>query len=306
MSQLDEMRTLIAIADAQSLTGASRTMNIALSAVSRRLKDLEQRLGTTLVLRSTRSINFTTAGEEYLLRCRQIIEDIQEADISISQGVDQLIGRIRLAAPLTFSTLHLGQILFDFMAYHPGVNIELDLNDRQVDLIGEGFDLAIRIGRLTDSNLIAKRLTSIRHVPCASPALLKKYGMPARPEDLANMPTLTYKSARTHTTWPFTRPNGTKGVVKTSGRLTVNNGEIVRMAAQNDLGVVLEPTFITHKAIANGTLIPLFVDHIWSDNAAYAVFASNRNLPKRVRALIDFIAEKLTSEPEWDKVIKQK
>lgn len=303
LSQLDEMKTLIAIADAQSLTGASRTLNIALSAVSRRLKDLEQRLGTPLVLRSTRSINLTTAGEDYLLSCRQIIEDIEEADISVSQGADQFKGRIRLAAPLTFSTRHLGPILCEFMALHPGVNIDLDLNDRQVDLIGEGFDLAIRIGRLSDSSLIAKRLTTIRHVPCASPGLLEKYGRPARPEDLAKLPSLTYRSTRNNSAWSFTRPDGSKGVVKTTGRMAVNNGDMVCMAAQNGLGVILEPTFITHNAIASGALVPLFTDHKWSDNAAYAVFAPNRNIPKRVRALIDFFAEKLTPEPDWDKAI---
>ncbi len=285
MSHLDEMNTLIAIADAESLTGAARSMNIALSAVSRRLKDLEQRLGATLVLRTTRSISFTAAGEDYLMRSRQIIADIREADLSILEGSSVLSGRIRLAAPVTFSTLHLGRILFEFMAEHPELDIELDLNDRQVDLVGEGYDLAIRIGQLADSSLKAKRLTPpIRHIPCASPALLDKFGWPNIPEDMAKMPTLTYRSTRNKTAWPFVRPDGSKGVVKANGRMAVNNGEIVLMAAQEGLGVILEPTFIAYRAITSGALVPLFADHLWSDNAAYAVYAPNRTVPKRVRA----------------------
>ncbi len=301
MSQLDEMKTLVAIADAESLTGAARSMNIALSAVSRRLKDLEQRLGTALVLRSTRSIKFTAAGEDYLLRSRQIIEDIWEADLSASEGSTELSGRIRLAAPVTFSTLHLGRILFDFMVLHPELDIELDLSDRRVDLIAEGFDLAIRIGQLTDSRLIAKRLTPIRHIPCAAPELLDTFGWPEQAEDLSKIPTLTYRSTRNKTAWPFIRPDGTKGLVKANGRMAANNGEIVRMAAEKGLGVILEPTFITYQAVAAGTLVPLFADHDWSDNAAYAVYASNRNVPKRVRALMNYFAQTLTTDPEWDR-----
>lgn len=304
MSQLDEMKTLVAIADAESLTGASQAMGIALSAVSRRLKDLEHRLGTTLILRSTRSISFTTAGADYLLRSRQILDDIKEAEFSASEGAAVLSGRIRLAAPLTFSTQHLGRLLFDFMTDHPEVDVELDLSDRQVDLIGEGFDLAVRIGQLTDSSLIARRLTSIRHIPCAAPELLDKFGKPERPEDLAKFPILTYRSARNKTVWPFVRPDGTNGHVKANRRMTANNGEIVRMAAERGLGVILEPTFITHEAIASGALVPMFCDHNWSDNAAYAVYAPNRSLPKRVRALIDYLAEAMASDPEWDKVLK--
>lgn len=303
MSHLDEMNALVAIADAESLTGAARSMNIALSAVSRRLKDLERRLGTTLVLRTTRSISFTAAGEDYLMRSRQIIADIREADLSVLEGSSVLSGRIRLAAPVTFSTLHLGRILFDFMALHPELNIELDLNDRQVDLVGEGYDLAIRIGQLADSSLKAKRLTPIRHFPCAAPSLLDKYGWPNIPEDMAKMPALTYRSTRSKTAWPFVRPDGSKGAVKANGRMAVNNGEMVLMAAEVGLGVILEPTFIAYRSIAAGALVPLFQDHTWSDNAAYAVYAPNRTLPKRVRALIDYIAKTLTTEPSWDRSI---
>ncbi|WP_156905468.1 LysR family transcriptional regulator [Maritalea myrionectae] len=303
MSHLDEMRTFVAVTDAQSLTGAAGTLNIALSAVSRRLKELERRLGTTLILRSTRSINLTTAGEDYLWRCRRILDDIQEAESAVSQGAKKLMGRIRMAAPLTFSTQHLGPILLDFMVQHPEVNIDLDLNDRRVDLIGEGFDLTIRIGQLSDSGLIAKRLTTIRRVPCAAPALLAAYGQPEKPEDLAELPILTYRSTRNHLTWPFTRPDGTSGVVKLGSRMAVNNGDMLCMAAEKGLGVVLEPTFITYQAIASGTLVPLFADHEWSDYAAYALFAQNRNIPRRVRSLIDFIAEELSPEPAWDRHI---
>ncbi len=306
MSRLDEIETFVAIVDAGTLTEASLRTGLALSAVSRRLRDLERRMGTTLIQRSTRRLSLTGEGHDFFLRCKQVLSDLEEAETSVKDTAGRLTGRIRVAAPLTFSLLHLTPILTDFMQEHADVAVELDLSDRQVNLIDEGFDLAIRIGRLADSSMIAKRLTKVRHVPTASPAFLDRVGRPTAPEDLAELPALTYRSRSDGTQWRFVRPDGSKGSVTVKGVLACNNGDVLSAAAEAGLGVAFEPTFICAEAILEGRLLPLFPDHIWSDNAAYAVFPANRSLPRRVRALIDYVAERLSPDPWWDTQLMQR
>lgn len=305
MSRLDEIETFVAIVEAGSLSGAARSGGIALSAVSRRLKDLEQRVGTTLLLRSTRSLSLTDQGREYFLRCRQVLSDLEEAETQLRDTAGQLTGNIRVAAPVTFSTLHLAPLFSRFMERHPQVSLDIDLSDRQVDLIEEGFDLAVRIGRLKDSTLVARRLTPIRHVPTAAPALLDRLGVPERPEDMADFPVLRYSSTRVAGRWDFMRPDGTGGSVVLSGRMRCNNGDLLVNAAVHGLGLCLEPTFMTGPLVQDGRLIPLFADHIWSDNAAYVVYAGGRQLPRRVRTLIDFLAEALSPDPWWDRAVSE-
>lgn len=301
MSRLDEIESFVAIVDAGTLTGAARRDGLALSAVSRRLKDLEARMGSTLIHRTTRTLALTDEGQDFYRRCKQILSDLEEAETNLKDSRGRITGRIRVAAPLTFSVRHLSPILLDFMTQNPEVHVELDLNDRQVDLIEEGFDLAIRIGRLTDSSMIARRLTRIRHVPAAAPALLDRLGRPETPEDLIHFPALTYRSRSPRTTWDFIRPDGSTGSVEMQSAMTCNNGDILSAAAERGLGVAFEPTFICAPAIMQGRLEPLFTDHDWSDNAAYVVFPENRALPRRVRALVDFLSDQLSSDPWWDR-----
>ncbi|MEP4195800.1 MAG: LysR family transcriptional regulator [Aliishimia sp.] len=300
MARLDEIETFVAIVDAGTLTEASRRSGLALSAVSRRLRDLEARMGTTLIHRSTRNFSVSSEGQDFYLRCKQILSDLQEAETDLRDTKGRITGRIRIAAPLTFSVLHLSPILNEFMTLHPDVEIDLDLNDRQVDLVAEGFDLAIRIGRLTDSSLIAKRLTRIRHFPAVAPSMIERLGQPERPEDLAVFPALTYRSSGPGTEWRFVRPDGRKGSVTVKGTLACNNGDVLRSAAIAGLGVAFEPTFICGPAILEGLLTPLFFDHTWSDNAAYAVFPPGRAQTARVRALIEHIGARLAETPWWD------
>lgn len=304
MSRLDEIETFVAIVEAGSLSGAARSGGLALSAVSRRLKDLEQRVGSTLLQRSTRSLSLTEEGRDYFLRCRQVLSDLEEAETHLRDAAGKLTGTIRVAAPLTFSTLHLAPLFSSFMEANPDVSLDIDLSDRRVDLIEEGFDLAIRIGRLKDSTLVAKRLTPIRHVPTAAPALLDRLGMPKTPEDMTRFPVLRYSSTRVAGRWDFVRPDGTGGSVTLTGRMRCNNGDLLVNAAAHGLGLCLEPTFMTGSLVREGKLIPLFADHIWSDNAAYALYAGGGTLPRRVRALIDHLAEALSAEPWWDQAVK--
>jgi DNA-binding transcriptional LysR family regulator len=305
MSRLTEIENFVEIIDAGSLSAVSRRSGLALSAVSRRLKDLELRLGVTLVRRSTRKISLTDAGHDFYLQCRQIITDLNDAESNLSEITHRLEGRIRLAAPVTFTYRHLSPILTEFMRLYPDVELELEANDRRIDLIQDGFDVAIRLGRLQDSSLRAKRLTRIRHLPVASRALLQELGTPEKPEDISRFPVLQYRSTSQNNRWNFARPDGSKGAVQLNSHILSNNGDFLTDCAVEGLGIAMEPTFICNTRIIAGDLVPLFPDYVWSDDAAYVVYPEARVLPQRVRTLIDHIASRFSADPSWDQEISK-
>ena len=182
---------------------------------------------------------------------------------------------------------------------------DLDLSDRRIDLLEEGFDLAIRIGSLEDSTLVAKRLTRIRHVPCVSPSLLETLGLPDRPEDLASFPALTYRSRAGRARWRFRRPDGSQGTITPDARLWASNGDMLCKQAVAGLGIIVEPTLIAAPYLLDGRLVPLFADHAWSEDAAFAIYPKADALPRRVRAIIDHFAAALTMDPPWDRQLRE-
>lgn len=305
MARLDEIMSFVDIVEAGSLSAASRRSGLALSAVSRRLKDLEARLGTTLLQRTTRTQRLTEEGQAFYQRCRQILDDLDAAEALMSDRTGGLTGRIRMTAPTSFAVHYLSDVITSFLQANPEISIDLDLSDRRIDLLEEGFDLAIRIGALADSTLIAKRLTRIRHVPCASPSLLGRLGHPERPEDLARFPALTYRSRAGRARWRFRRPDGSRGTVTPDARLWASNGDMLCKQAVAGLGVIVEPTFIAAPYLLDGRLVPLFADHAWSEDAAFAVYPRAEILPHRVRAIIDHLAEALTMDPPWDRRLRK-
>ncbi len=304
MAQLDEIATFVDIVETGSFSGASRRSGLALSAVSRRLKDLETRLGATLIQRTTRSLKLTEDGGLFFERCRQLLDDLAAAQALIKDRTEQLSGRIRMTAPASFSVHHLSDILTGFLSAHPGISIDLDISDRRMELLEEGFDLAIRIGTLDDSSLISRRLTRIRHVPCASPGLIEKLGHPEQPEDLARFPALTYWSRNNRPGWRFIRPDGSRGTVTLNSRLRGSNGDMICKQAVAGLGVMAEPTFLSAPYLMDGRLVPLFADHVWSEDAAFVLYPNAQALPRRVRALIDHFADALTVDPPWDRELR--
>ena len=304
MARLDEIVSFVDIVEAGSLSGASRRSGLALSAVSRRLKDLEVRLGTTLLQRTTRTQRLTEEGHAFYQRCRQILDDLDAAEALITDRTGQLTGRIRMTAPASFAVHHLSDVITDFLQANPEISIDLDLSDRRIDLLEEGYDLAIRIGSLEDTTLIAKRLTRIRHIPCASPSLLRTLGHPDRPEDLASFPALTYRSRAGRARWRFRRPDGSHGTITPDARLWASNGDMLCKQAVAGLGVIVEPTFIAAPYLLDGRLLPLFADHAWSEDAAFAVYPRAEVLPHRVRAIIDHLADALTMDPPWDRQLR--
>lgn len=299
MDRFEALRTFVRVVDSGGISAAADSLGVAKSAVSRRLGELEGRLGVQLLVRTTRRVSVTDAGRAFYDRCVGILGDLADAEAAVSSERQKLSGRLRVAAPLSFGLAHLGPALIDFAGEHPDLTIDIDFNDRYVDLVEEGFDLGLRIGELRDSSLIARRLTGIRHTLCASPDFAAACGEPARPEALAGRPWLRYAN-QPAAALPYRAPDGHEGSLRLRVAMTASNGDFLREAAIAGLGLTLLPNFIVYEAIAAGRLVPLLPDYRWRSSSAYAIYPPTRHLSLRVRRLIDFIAERFGATPYWD------
>jgi DNA-binding transcriptional LysR family regulator len=302
MDKFAHMQIFVGIVEAGSISGAAERLGLAKSVVSRRLAELEARLGASLIQRTTRRLNLTDSGRAYYARCVAILSDLDEAESAVSQAHGSLKGGLRVALPLSFGLLHLAPLIQEFMTRHPEVRFDLDFNDRQIDLMQEGFDLAIRIATLEDSSLIARRLAPIRHILCASPGYLAQHGTPGTAADLARHVCLAYSNVRDPGLWTYRGPDGLPGSVRVPVRLASSSGEFLMRAAIADEGLLLLPTFYVHEVLLSGQLVTVLADHHWPELSAYAVYPPTRHLSSRVRAFIDFLAERLAGEPYWDQV----
>jgi DNA-binding transcriptional LysR family regulator len=303
MGQMEDINTFVHIVDAGTISRAANQLGIAKSAVSRRLVDLEKRLGVQLLNRTTRQSSLTDAGREYYQRAIQILADVNELNEVTSDSKSELTGGLSVAAPLSFGLQHLTPIINKFAIAHPGIDMRLDFADRQVDLIEEGFDVAIRIAHLKDSSLIARKLTPISLALCASPEYLERNGIPKNPEDLKSHDILQYASAPDNT-WRFIDPDGNHISLKLPSRITANNGDYLCGAAVAGLGLSGIPTFMAWKEIEKGNLVRLMTDYSFPNLNAYAVYPQTRHLSKRVRVFIDTLVDAFKAEPYWDKCIE--
>ena len=301
MDRFADMQMFVSVVEAGNISAAAERLNLAKSAVSRRLAELETRLGVSLIHRTTRRLNLTDSGHAYYARCVAILADVEEAESAVSQAHAALRGTLKVALPLAFGLLHLAPLIQAFMTAHPDVRFELDFNDRQIDLMQEGFDLAIRIATLEDSSLIARRLAPIRHVVCASPDYLAQHGTPQSAADLVHHACLAYSNVRDPGLWRFRGANGEPGQVRVPVRLAASSGEFLMRAAIAGEGLVQLPSFYVHETLRTGQLLPLLTDHVWPELAAYAVYPPTRHLSSRVRAFIDFLADRLAGQPYWDR-----
>ncbi|MEM6678413.1 MAG: LysR family transcriptional regulator [Pseudomonadota bacterium] len=293
MDRFEDMRCFIQVVNHGSVTRAAETLSIAPSAVSRRIKELEHRLGVQLLARTTRRMKLTDAGQTFYDRVQRILADVEEAEGEVSDASRALSGQLRLAAPLDFGTLHLAPLLTEFAATHEELTLDLDFSDRMSDLVGEGFDLALRIGNLRDSALIARKLGTLQMQVVASPAFVEEYGVPETPEDLGDWPALVYSGSERGDIWRFTRPDGTDASVQMSIRFRANNGSVLLHAAEQGLGVALQPTFISGGPVEARRLVTLLTDHKWPELTLYAVYPQTRHLSAKARALIDFLKLRL-------------
>lgn len=300
MARLEDMETFVRVVEAGSISGAAERMGIAKSAVSRRLSDLESRLGVQLFRRTTRRLDLTDSGRGFYERCLTILSDVDEAEDAVSQAHGTLRGRLHVAVPLSFGLLHLGPAICAFMQAHPEVEFNLDMNDRQVDLLAEGFDLALRIADLEDSTLIARQLAPIRTVVCASPDYLAQHGTPLIPEQLAEHNCLVYSNNPEPALWRYHDSQGNALSVRVRACLQASNGDFLHQAAIAGQGICLQPTFIVHRSIEEARLIPILTGYGWPSVNAYAVYPQTRHLSLRVRVFVDFLAERFAGTPYWD------
>ncbi len=299
MNHFEDMQVFVRIVEAGSITQAANQLNTVKSAVSHRLSRLETRLGLQLLTRTTRSQTLTDAGRTYYQACLRILDDVTELEAQLKQDNTALAGRIKLAAPLSFGLNHLNCAIRQFNELHPEVIFDIDFNDRQVDLVNEGFDLAIRIARLDDSNLVAKKITHTHIVLCASPAYLAKHGTPKHPIDLKNGHVrLKYSSSPDN--WVFQVEHNKQLKVKVPDVLICNNGDFMRDAAIDGMGLMMVPDFVCYKAIKTGQLVPLLCDyragHVLN---AYAIYPQNRHVSVRVSKLINYLSAYFGEQPYW-------
>jgi len=300
MDKFEQMRVFIAVVDAGGFSAAAERLDMAKSAVSRRVSELEDRLGVRLLNRTTRRISLTEGGRVFHRRSKVLLADLEDNEAEITQAQGALKGALRIATPLSFGLRHLGPAIEQFMQLHPQVIPDLDLNDREVDLVHEGFDLAVRIGLLADSTLIARRLSPIHRVVCASPDYLRQYGEPRTPMDLERHPCLHYSNLSRRQGWQFPGPDGRPLQPNVHFALQANNGNVLADAAIAGLGVVLGPSFILSEHVQSGSLIPLLQDYPLPELGLYVLYPSSRHLSRRARAFVDFLAERFGERPYWD------
>lgn len=300
MDRFETLRAFVQVVESGSLTKAADTLGVATSAISRRIKELEARLGTQLLQRTTRQMRLTASGETFHARAQQILQALDEAEAEAGDQSRTLAGPLRIAAPLSFGETHLAPILIDFVQAHPGLTLDVDFSDRFVDLIAEGHDLAVRIGNLADSSLVARKLVEVRLVVVAAPGFWDRHGRPGQPEDLRGLPALCYTGSARGDRWVFRTPDGREGAVDMAPAMRATNGGFLRDAAVAGQGVALQPSFIVHEAVVAGTLEPVLTDHAWQTVTVHVVYPATRHLTARARAFIDFARARLGARPDWE------
>jgi len=293
MDRFLEMQTFCAVVDAGSFVKAADALGFSKAAVSRYVGELEARLGVRLLHRTTRRMSLTEEGTVFHARCRELLSGVEEAEAELSSRSGAARGLLRVNAPVTFGIRHLAPLWAPFRERHPQVRIDLTLSDRVVDLVEEGYDLAIRIATLPSSTLISKRLASTRMVLCASPHYLKSRGAPSHPSELADHDVIAYSYWSTGDQWPFDGPDGPINVTIQPWMHT-NNGDTCRAVALAHHGVILQPTFMVGEDLAAGRLVELLPDFRSIELGIYAIYPTRKHVALKVRALIDFLAQQFS------------
>ncbi|MGQ0661623.1 LysR family transcriptional regulator [Sphingosinicella sp.] len=294
-TDLVDVLAFVRVAETGSFARAAERMGLSKPVLSRRVARLEQQLGARLLTRTARGAQPTDIGSAYHARAANILAELEAAEEVVAEAVTQVAGPIRLTAPLSFGIRHLAEALSEFAATHPKVELDIVLEDRTVDLAEGGYDLAVRIGQLRDSALIARRIAPMRRAVVASADYLARRGRPETPADLAGHDVLLYA----YDQWRF-RMGGDWETVRVSPVMRSNNGDMLLAAAAAGLGVTMLPTFISGPALEAGTVEPLLLDYPLEEGALHAVMPPGRATTARVRALVDFLVTRFGPEPSWD------
>lgn len=299
MGSFDGLETFVRVAQTGGFSAAARDLGMTPSAVSKQIARLEDRLGARLFNRTTRRLALTEEGQAFHDRTQRILADVAEAEQAVANLGGALRGLLRINVPVAFGRLHVAPLLPDFLAAHPGLRIDVVLNDRFVDLVEEGVDLAIRIGELADSSLIARRLAANRRLVCAAPDYLTRQSTPRAPADLTGHNCLVYTYRASRNDWHFIGPDGARQTAQVAGNLEANNAEALHAAVRAGLGLGLLPHWLVGRDLAEGRLVELLPDFHAPDSAIYAVYPPGRHLSPKVRGFVDFLAARYARPDAW-------
>lgn len=297
MDIFSTMPIFTAVVELGSFSEASRKLGITKSAVSKRISNLEVHLGTKLIHRTTRKLSLTEAGAQYysyIHRAEFLVKEAEDA-ISSLQGIPK--GKLKVSIPMVFGQLHIAPLLSEFLLRFPEIKLNLSMDDNVVDLVKDGLDMVLRIGALTDSNLVARKLSPCRSVLCGSPGYFKKYGEPKILKDLKQHNCLYYSYFRTGTEWVFDGPNGTERI-KPEGNIQVNNSNVLKQLMLNDVGICQMPLFLVDQELASGVLVPTLKQYRLPEHGIYAVYPQRTFIPAKLKVFLDYLEEKLTMKSQ--------
>ncbi len=291
MERLTGLTAFIRTVELGSQAAAAKALGLSRVAIGRHIQGLEQRLGVRLLQRTTRSQTLTEAGTAFFERARLALDQLQDAADQAAEFRTSLRGSLKINAPVSFTMHSLAPVLARFSDRYPDLEVELTLNDRQVDLIGEGYDLALRIGEVTDPNLASRKLARFPIIPCASPAYLERHGTPREPADLLGHNCLRYLFSSQSQGWTLIAADGARQTVPVRGNLAANNGDALMAAALADQGIILQPSFIVCEALRDGRLVQVLPGWELRHLTLHAVFPATRMMPTKLRRLLDFLTE---------------
>lgn len=300
MDSLTDIAVFIQVVDAGSFTAAADKLGLSKSVISKYVSRLENRLGARLLNRSTRKLSLTEVGRGFYQRSQQGLRELEEAEAEVSRLQAAPRGVLRINSPMSFGILHISPVLPEFLRLYPDLAVDMSLDDRRIDLVEDGFDLAIRIGDLPDSSLVARRLGPCRHVVCGTPAYFEQHGTPRTPDELRNHNAITFRYQDSPSEWHFVSPNGGSVRVPVSGTIQMNNSLGLREALLQDAGITLTPSFVVGADIKTGRLKAVLTEYRALELSIYAVYAERRHLSPKVRAFIDFMNNRISEAPYWD------
>jgi molybdate transport repressor ModE-like protein len=302
MDRIGDFNLFLRVLDLGSISAAARSLDLSVAVASQRLKRLEKALGVRLIHRSTRQLHVTPEGAALAEQGRPLIEDLDALTSSLKKAAKEVEGILRVSVPAAFGSQYISPLLPVFLARHPRVRVSIDLSDALQDLVSEGYDLAIRIGQLHESNMIARRLTNNQRVLCASPAYLKRHGTPSTPEQLRKHECLLMVGAKgPRDQWVLRAPDGTETTIRVRGRLESNMGEVIRDAALAGLGISLHSIWHVCEDLRAGRLQVVLPEYQLPESAIYAVMPPRRLMLPRVRVFIEFLAEHFGETPPWER-----
>ena len=299
---IDHLKLFIRVAATGNITQAGREQGLSPAVAGNYIKKLEETLRVLLLQRTTRRVSLTEEGASFLPHAEEVISSIEAAKAAVGAGSTSPIGTLRISAPASFGRMHLVPILSDFMSRHPGLKVDLNLSDAIVDLVEGGFDIAIRNAELKASSLVARKLSADRRILCASPEYLAKHAEPSTPHDLLNHQCISLLGLDT---WAFRTPTGVRSI-KVPSRLCVDNGEALRDACSQGLGITINSTWSAYQHLKRGDLVEVLKDFpLVSGTSIWAVYPSSRLLAPKVRLFVDYLVERFAGAPYWDQGLSE-